>query len=283
MKFTIMQFNDRFPTSDACLEEIKQLRYADYTCASCGRHDQLSKVSGRPVYACNCGKQVHPLAGTIFHKSSTDLRTWFYAMYLMVQTRAGISAMQLMRETGVTYKTAWRIFKQIRSLMEDNDGDLLTGVVEVDEAYVGGVKRDMRGKRATGAKHAIMGMVERGGRVRVQVIPDDRGETMLPIIQHNISKEAWVQSDQHPSYRALGRMGYMHDSVNHSRQFVTAEGVHTNTIEGFWSTFKNGFRGVYRHAGSGYIQSYANEYAWRYSHRKSNVPMFELLLTTITR
>jgi len=281
MKFTIMQFNDRFPTSDACLEEIKLLRFSDYVCPKCGREDKLSKVSGRPVYACNCGNQVHPLAGTIFHKSSTDLRTWFYAMYLMTQTRAGISAMQLMRETGVTYKTAWRIFKQIRSLMEDNDGDLLTGTVEVDETYVGGIVKGKRGKAATGQKHAVMGMVERGGRVRTLVIPNDRGETMLPVVQKNISKSANVISDQHPSYTSLTRMGYKHSSVNHSVTYVSAEGIHTNTIEGFWSTFKSGFKGVYRHAGSGYIQSYTNEYAWRYSHRKSAAPMFELLMARV--
>lgn len=115
MKFTINQFNKRFPNSDACLEEIKQLRFADYVCPKCKRADSLSKVTGRPVYACICGNQVHPLSGTIFHKSSTDLRTWFLTMYFMVQTRCGVSAKSIERTTGVTYKTAWRMMKEIRT------------------------------------------------------------------------------------------------------------------------------------------------------------------------
>src|SRR5664279_5673478 len=132
-KFTIRQFNDRFPTPDACLEELKQARYSEFICPKCARQDMLSKIKSRPQYACPCGFQVAPLAGTIFHKSSTDLRTWFYVMYIMTQTRAGISAKQLERETGVTYKTAWRMFREIRNLMAENGGDLLRGVVEVDE------------------------------------------------------------------------------------------------------------------------------------------------------
>lgn len=280
--FTIMQFQDRFSSSDACLEEIKQLRFTDWTCPSCGRIDRLSRVNGRPTYACICGKQVSPLAGTPFEKSSTDLRLWFYAMYLMTATRAGISAKQLERELGVTYKTAWRMFHQIRALMGDDD-DLLTGTVEVDEAYIGGIRKGFKGRAAIGRKHAVMGMVERGGRVRLQIVPSDRGEVLLPIIQRNVSKSALIQTDGHKGYSPLGRMGYAHGSVNHMVEYKSREGVHTNTIEGFWSHLKTSFKGVYKHAGSAYIQAYVNEYAWRYSHRNSQLPLFDVLLLGIAR
>jgi transposase len=136
MKFTIREFNKRYPTSDACLEEIKRLRYSDFTCPKCDRKNMLSKIKGRQQYACPCGFQVAPLAGTIFHKSSTDLRTWFFAMFLMTQTRAGISAMQLMRMTGVTYKCAFRMMHQIRSLMDESGDTPLSGIVEIDETYL---------------------------------------------------------------------------------------------------------------------------------------------------
>src|ERR1035441_5783625 len=121
MKFTIRQFNDRFPTSDSCLEELKELRYSNFICPKCQRKNMLSKIAGRPQYQCPCGYQASPLAGTIFNKSRTDLRTWFYVMYVMTQTGAGISAKSIQRETGVTYKCAFRMMHQIRDLMDERD------------------------------------------------------------------------------------------------------------------------------------------------------------------
>ncbi|MDB5164887.1 MAG: transposase [Candidatus Saccharibacteria bacterium] len=133
-KFTITDFLNRFPNSDSCLEEIKRLRWGDsHICPKCERSSNFYKVKGRTAYACQfCGHHLYPLAGTIFDKTSTPLTSWFYAIYLMAQTRSGISAKQLQRELGVTYKTAWRMFKQIRLLLSD-DGDInnLQGTIEV--------------------------------------------------------------------------------------------------------------------------------------------------------
>lgn len=278
MKFTIRDFNHRFPTSEACLEEIKQLRFADFVCPKCGREDMLKKVTDRPQYVCPCGYQVSPLAGTIFHKSPTDLRTWFYAMYIMTQTRAGISAKQLERETGVTYKTAWRMFKQIRTLMMENGGDLLTGIVEVDETYVGGVQKGFKGRNPKGGnKTPVLGIVERGGRIRIYAVKDATASSLIPHIQANVRKGSWVMSDDLLAYKVLPGGGYNHRAVNHSRNFRMGA-THTQTIEGFWSIFKSGVQSVYRHIGKNYVESYASEYAWRYSNRKSETPMFELLL-----
>src|SRR3989344_2885988 len=138
-KFTLSQFLKRFPDDDKCLEEVKQLRWPDLVpCDKCGKSTKHHKVEGRKSYACQwCGSHVYPLAGTIFDKTTTSLQLWFYAIYLMVQTRAGISAKQLQRELGVTYKTAWRMFTQIRKLMSDS-GSPLDGEVEVDETFIGG-------------------------------------------------------------------------------------------------------------------------------------------------
>ena len=135
-KFTVRQFNYRFPTEDACLEELKVLRFGEkLDCAKCGKNSKFYKVKGRKAYQCPfCRYQIYPLAGTIFEKSTTPLKDWYYAIYLMTQTRAGMSAKQLERMLGVTYKTAWRMFHQIRKLMAD-DGEMLTGEVEIDEAY----------------------------------------------------------------------------------------------------------------------------------------------------
>src|SRR6202043_504352 len=139
-------FFKRFPDDEACLEHLKEKRYPGGVtfCAKCGQERKHYRVTGRPAYACDhCGKMISPMAGTIFEKSSTSLRTWFYAMYLMGSTRCGISAKQIQRETGVTYKTAWRMFKQIRTLMGD-DTPLAGNKIEMDETYVGGKAKNKR-------------------------------------------------------------------------------------------------------------------------------------------
>jgi transposase-like protein len=203
-------------------------------------------------------------------------------MYLMTTTRSGVSAKHIERMTGVTYKTAWRMMKEIRSLME-NGGLTLSGIVEVDETYVGGVQKGMRGRNPKNTnKTVVMGMVERGGRLKTQVVPNAKAPSLLPHIQKSVAKGTWIVSDELYAYKPLTRMGYPHDSINHSRQYVDGN-IHTNTIEGFWSQLKLGIRCVYRHVDRNYLQSYANEYAWRYSYRKSEVPMFDLLLGTTSR
>ena len=138
-KYAIADFNRNFPNEDACLEAVLAMVYPDgIVCRKCGVVRPHARITGRKAYACDyCGTHVYPLAGTIFEKSTTALKSWFYAMYLMGSTRCGISAKQLERELGVTYKTAWRMFTQIRKLM-DEEGGPLHGEVEVDETFVGG-------------------------------------------------------------------------------------------------------------------------------------------------
>ncbi len=139
-KFSLRQFRAKYGTHEQCLEAIKQARFPEpYGCPKCKTEQRFYPVKGRTAYACNsCGHHIFPLAGTIFEKSSTPLDLWFFAIYLMTQTRSGTSAKQLERMLGVTYKTAWRMFKQIRMVMADTDGSLLDGVVEFDESFFGG-------------------------------------------------------------------------------------------------------------------------------------------------
>ena len=141
LRYTIMDFNSQFPDDDACLEHLKEQRFPKGVayCEKCKRERKHHRVTGRPAYACDyCGSMISPMAGTIFEKSATSLRLWYYAMYLMASTRCGISAKQIQRETGVTYKTAWRMFRQVRSLLSESDMQLEGEAVEMDETYVGG-------------------------------------------------------------------------------------------------------------------------------------------------
>ncbi len=153
---------------------------------------------------------ISPMAGTIFEKSTTSLRLWFYAMYLMSSTRCGISAKQIQRETGVTYKTAWRMFKQIRSLLSEPDMQLEGSAVEIDETYVGGKRsnkhgtRGMRGRASEGDdKTPVFGMVERGGRVIACVTPNVKSETVYPIIEERIMPESMIFTDEYSVYDRL--------------------------------------------------------------------------------
>ena len=170
-KYTVTDFNAEFPDDDSCLEFLKEQRFPGgiTTCNKCGQERKHYRVTGRTAYACdNCGNHIYPLAGTIFEKSTTSLKLWFHAMFQMGSTKCGISAKQIQRETGVTYKTAWRMFKQIRTLMSD-DVSLEGEAVEMDEAYMGGRRRNGRGGRPSPGdkqKTPIVGIVERSTETR---------------------------------------------------------------------------------------------------------------------
>lgn len=287
-KFTIADFRKRFPDDDACLEEIRQIRFADFVCPKCGRENELSRVKGRTSYACNCGYQVYPLAGTVFEKSTTSLWSWFYTMYLMVQTRAGISAKQLERELGVTYKTAWRMAKQIRTLMSAEDGELLSGEVEVDETFIGGKDQNRhRSKKHENKggyrdKAVVFGMVERGGKVKLRHVPHTGTEALTPHISVSVHPNATIYHDEHGVYAKLYKVGFTHKGIRHQKRQYVDGPVHTQNIENVWSHLKRGITGVYRHVSPKYLQLYANEYGWRYSHRTLRGQMFDALVSQVS-
>jgi transposase-like protein len=212
----------------------------------------------------------------------------------MAQTRCGISAKQLERDLGVTYKTAWRMFHLIRNeLMEQSDDDPLSGDVELDETYVGGKVRgrEVRAMARTGLspmqagqaaarakKTTVFGMVERGGKVAAYVAPQQFQETAFRHIEARVLPEASIYTDEAAAYTSLGEKGYQHRRIHHAAKVYVEGDVHTNTIEGFWSLVKRGIGGTHHAVSAKYLQGYLNEYAWRYNHRNDPAGMFELLL-----
>jgi transposase len=292
-RYTFNDFNRDYPNDAACLEWLREYLYPDgIHCKKCDRVTKHHRVASRQSYSCdNCGHHVHPTAGTIFHKSTTPLRLWFYAIYLMAQTRCGISAKQIERETGVTYKTAWRMFKQIRSLLAEDDSEPIGGEsaapVELDESYFGGrprhhiASRSVRAKSSLANKTTVFGMVQRRGRVRATVVPDSKRITLMPIVAARVLPRTMVYTDEFKSYSRLPQMGYAHRRVHHAAKVYVDGDVHTNTIEGFWSLVKRGIDGVYHAVSAKYLQTYLNEYSFRYNHRKDEIPMFKQFLGQI--
>jgi transposase len=300
-QFSLMEFMKKYPDDEACLQVLWRNRYSpDGEHAYCPECElercfkRYETAQQRQSWACTgCGHHLHPTAGTIFHKSSTSLHLWFYAMYLMTSTRGGISAKQIERELGVTYKTAWRMCHLIRTELMEQDTTPMAGPVEVDETFVGGkVRKPYRwnageqskehrsaAKRNSLAnKTTVQGVVQRGGRVVAVTVANQKRVSLLPNVQKFVLPRETVYTDELHSYRVLPKHGYAHSRVNHREGIYVSGDVHTNTIEGFWSLVKSGIRGTYHAVSSKHLQGYLNEYAWRYSHRHDGESMFETLV-----
>ncbi len=288
---TYSRFLELFPDNDACLEHLKAKFFPDGTaCPKCGKSSKFHRITGRSAYSCQyCGHHVYPTAGTIFHKSTVSLQLWFFAIYLMSSTRCGISAKQLEREIGVTYKTAHRMFKQIRTLLSDEGDTPLEGDVEVDESFHGGKPRahvtrtpGLSQKRKS-YKPTILAMVERGGRVRPRVI-SDRGTRAIhgAVLQH-VLPSSMLFTDEWGAYSTVAKNYKGHRRIKHLAHVYVDGDTHTNTVEGFFGLFKNGVRGVYHSISTAYLQDYMNEYAFRYNRRYSAKPMFWAMLDRVQK
>jgi transposase len=287
LPYTIKDFQKQFPDDAACLEWLKNRLYPEgIFCDTCQAVTKHHRVKSRPSYSCDhCGHHVHPTADTIFHKSSTPLTIWFHAVYLMASTRCGISAKQIQRQTGVTYKTAWRMFKQIRSMLTEESSGPIGGwnrKVEVDETYYGGTHRQGKPGRGTD-KTPVVGMVQRKGQVRAFVAADVKSDTLNGLIKEHVLPKSIVFTDEFRAYNGVGARGYQHRRVNHSERIYVAGDSHTNTIEGFWSLIKRGIGGVYHNVGRHYLQTYLNEYSFRYNRRFDEQPMFTSFLHQIEK
>lgn len=268
MRYTIKDFKKEYPDDDACLKSVLENRYND-TCPKCGVVGvKFYKITGRKAYSCSeCSKHVYPLADTIFRKSDTSLWNWFYAIYQFSVSKNGVSAKELQRTLGVTYKTAWRMCKQIRLLMSQ-EGIVLEGAIEVDETYIGG-RRKMANKYSN--KSAVFGAVERDGLVKAKHVRSTGMRVLIPEIEQGVKPGSLIYSDEWSAYKSLARRGYAHTTVNHSTLEYVRGNAHTNTMEGFWGNMKNSITGTYRAVSPKYLQSYVDEFVFRYNYRTSPV------------
>lgn len=280
---TIQQFFKEFPSDEACLEHIMKVRYGlEGDCPKCGAETKFSRVTSQRAYACQwCGWHTYPCVGTPFEDSRTSLQLWFYAIYLFTATRSGVSAKELQRQLGVTYKCAWRMGHKIREHMGFVDGNPpLGGEIEVDETYVGGHKEG--GKRGRGAdgKTILFGMLDRDGYVMTKVVADTKGSTLKPIIAENVEKGSTIHTDEYSPYNGLDKMGYEHQRCNHGAKQYSVNGSHVNTLEGFWSRLKASINGTHIHVSGKHLDKYAAEFEYRFNSREASSSMFSELLST---
>lgn len=282
---------ERFGSEDKCRDYLERLRWPNgVACPRCG-DKSVSRVTARKggkgkdadearnQFDCNsCRYQFSVKAGTVFHDSHLPLWKWFLATYMMCESKKGMSANQLRRTLGVSYKTAWYLCHRIRSAMDVADPQLLTGTVEVDETYVGGKHKNRpRSQRVTGrrtggheGKTMVMGALSRDGGVRFEVARTDANSIILQaFISENIEEGSTVHTDGHAGYRRVSEHGFKHEIVDHSNDEWVRADVHTNTVESVWSLLKRSIVGSYHQLSAKHLEAYLDEIAFKFNNRRN--------------
>lgn len=280
-----------FSDLDVCTEFVSKLRWPrGPVCPRCGCVE-YSYLTTRRLWKCKgCKKQYSVKVGTIFEDSKLGLDKWLPAVWLTANSKNGISSHELARALGITQKSAWFVLHRVRLAMQ-TESFLLSGEVEVDETFIGGKARNMhksvresKGMSKGGGsidKTAVLGMVERGGKVRAEVIPNAKGDTLKPRVRDAIEPGATVYTDQWSGYHGLG-VTYSHETVDHVERYVDGR-VHTNGIENFWSLLKRGLHGTYVSVEPFHLFRYLDERVFTFNLRdRSDYGRFEAVLGAVS-
>ncbi len=282
-QLTVAQFEKLFPHEDACCAYLAGNRWPDgVKCPRCG-NDKVYELTRKYHWQCpNCaedGYRFSVLVGTIFENSNKDLREWFRVIHLMLTSKKGMSALQIMRYMGFgSYKTAWLMCHKVRAALGTVEFRKLVGYVEVDETYVGGkAKNKHKGPGGRGdfggtggtRKSVVVGAVKRKGNVIARVIEKADAFTLNRFVREVVShKVSLISTDDHRGYRYLDNH-FPHGMVHHSEGEYVHGNIHTQTIEGFWSIVKRGVIGTFHKVSRKYLQLYVNEFEFRYNNRKN--------------
>lgn len=279
---SIFEIINKFATEEACIAHFERIRWPEGpVCPRCGgSHISVFEAEGktgkeRHIYECMpCNYQFTITVGTIFHDSHMSLTRWFLAIYLICSNKKGISAKELQRQLSVTYKTAWYMAHRIRvAMQEDKDFcQKFAGVCEVDETYVGGKQKGLRGRAVSTNKIPVVAIKERTtGKIRMQAVDNCSASVLQDFIRFHTGKGAELHTDEFASYLWLDSSEFAHEAVNHGETFVRyredGEPVHTNGCENVWSLFKRGIMGVFHKVSAKYLPLYLNEFEFRFNNR----------------
>jgi transposase-like protein len=269
--------NPIFTDEEKAREYLELLRWKGKpVCPKCGESEKITKLKGkshRPgLYQCNgCRQHFTVTVGTLFEDSHIKLHKWLLAFHLMASSKKGISAHQLHRMLGITYKSAWFMAHRIREAMKPDyfSAPGLGGKepVEADETFIG-TKPGAKKRKGYGHKNAVLSLVERNGEVRSFHVPSVSAKTLRPYLKYHIDPDACLITDDAGQYRIIGPEFEQHEVVCHSNGEYVRDEVHTNTVEGFFSILKRGLIGIYQHVGVQHLQRYVTEFDFRYNHRK---------------
>ena len=285
-QMTLKQFQAKFSTDNVCLDHLFKTRYGIVTiCLKCGQYDTFHRLAKMPAYTCNCGYHIHPMAGTPFQSTRTPLTTWFQVMFLFTSSRNGVSAKEVQRLTGMTYKTAWRMCNLIRQYMGYVDGDAPVGgsgpdapIVEADQMFFGG-----RDKLGHDDKATVFGAVERHGKVITRIAKSRGTFTVEKHIDETVQAGSHVMTDSGKIFRNLPAKGFKHETVNHDAKEYVRGLVHTNSIEAFWSHVQRSIKGTHIWVSKKHLQTYLHEFEFRHNLRKRPHLMMESLLVSFPK
>ena len=281
-EINLMKLIEQFGTDEKCRARLAKLRWPEgVECPRC-QHKGVSNLVNRNQYECNsCRYQFSVTSGTIFHDSHLPLVKWFIAIYLMTESKKGVSALQIKRTLDIAYQTAWHLCHRIRGAMRDANCELLRGIVEVDETYVGGKTRGM-GRGYRGNKAIAIGAIQREGKIRLQVIHNADKATLHKFIADNTDpKTEAIYTDQLPAYVGIADADTRHESVNHSEEEWVRGDVHTNGIESVWSLLKRSIIGAYHHVSMKHLDAYLDELEHRFNNRNNKFLFRDTLIKLV--
>ena len=281
-EMNLVELIQAFGTDEKCRERLEQLRWpTGIECPRC-QGKTISHIEKRDQFDCDsCRYQFSVTAGTIFHDSHLPLSKWFLATYIICESKKGISANQLKRMLNVTYRTAWHLCHRIRAAMKEGTVRPISGIVEVDETYVGGKVRG-RGRGYRENKTMVLGAIQRGGEVRFKVDKRNDRKTLHAFIKAVVDDKAEaIHTDEWQAYKGIADANTRHETVNHkAEEWVRAE-VHTNTVEGVWSLFKRSIVGSYHQLSEKHMNAYLDEFAWRFNQRDNPYLFRDTLITLL--
>ncbi|HJP62007.1 MAG TPA: IS1595 family transposase [Mucilaginibacter sp.] len=294
MEMNIIETIKRFPDHASCVAYLERIRWQNEPeCPYCKSKNSSKRLQTQRHHCHGCNRSYSVLVGTVFESTKLPLNQWFLAISLILNAKKGLSARQLSRDLGVNRKTGWYLQMRIRQAMQDGEDDgLFNGIVEVDETYIGGKKANHSKKKRqerrdnklqiTGMqdKQPVIGLLEREGRIKLQVVDKAHGKTIKPIIEETVSKDAILITDGFGGYYGLSKIFREHHILNKDKEEYVKGKYHTNTIEGFWTLLKRGIYGQYHKVSSRYLQAYLDEFTFKYNHR-ANKFIFDLLVNKI--